>query len=254
MDRSTAHMLNRLNARFYEDNAQSFSSTRRSSWAGWERALDLLGLGQPPCSVLDLACGNLRFEAFLAQRYPTASFEATCIDSCPSLSGLLELPGSVQARFVEHDLVGLLLEGEELQLPPSELTVCFGFMHHVPGSELRQRLLQQIFLSAPPSSCVAVSFWQFLQEEGLARRAQESTAAAASELDLGEGALEEGDCLLGWQGKPGAWRYCHSFCTGEADELARKALRASGRRAELSYFEADGRNGRLNRYLLARMG
>lgn len=250
MDNATAHILNRVNTRFYQENAQSFSQTRHASWAGWERALELLGVESAPERVCDVACGNLRFEAFLAQRYPGAPIRAHCIDNCAELASTLPLPPELGVAFQQRDLVGLLLEGRSLQLPPSQLCACFGFMHHVPGSAQRAALLAQLFKSVEPGGAVAVSFWQFLGEEGLAQRAQESTARGLRELGLEARELDEGDCLLGWQGVPGAWRYCHSFTAAEVERLAQQALHASGRAAELRFFEADGRNMRLNRYLL----
>ena len=86
-----------------------------------------------------------------------------------------------------------------------------------------------------------------------AERARRTTAEAASELGLGAGSLGEGDYLLGWQGVPGAWRYCHSFTEGEARDLAAAALERAGLNAQTQTFEADGRNGRLNRYLLFKL-
>ena len=72
-------------------------------------------------------------------------------------------------------------------------------------------------------------------------------------LGLKEGELEEGDCLLGWQGSEQCWRYCHSFTEGEARDLAAAALERAGLNAQTQTFEADGRNGRLNRYLLFKL-
>ena len=162
MDTASAHMLNRVNTRFYLENAQSFSQTRHASWAGWEQALQLLGASQPPRSVLDLACGNLRFEAFLAQRYPGAQISARCIDSCGALVGQLAVPSPSSVEFEQRDIVDQLLEGGALQLPSAQLAVCFGFMHHVPGSTARKQLLQELFRCVEPGGCLAVSFWQFL--------------------------------------------------------------------------------------------
>ena len=52
----------------YRANAESFSQTRQSPWQGWVRLLEVMGLAaeQKPLRVLDLACGNLRFERYMA--------------------------------------------------------------------------------------------------------------------------------------------------------------------------------------------
>lgn len=38
-----ARRMNALNARFYRENAASFSQTRRSGWPGWQRCLEEFG-------------------------------------------------------------------------------------------------------------------------------------------------------------------------------------------------------------------
>ena len=44
MDTETARKLCDITSTFYRENASSFSSTRRASWAGWGRCLDEMGL------------------------------------------------------------------------------------------------------------------------------------------------------------------------------------------------------------------
>ena len=254
MDSSTALILNDATARFYRCNAESFSATRHAGWAGWEEALARLEIEQAPQRIADIACGNMRFAAFAAQRWPGARVQLACVDACAELAQHSLAPAGVDLRFEQRDIVGMLVKGDSLMLPRSQLAVCFGFMHHIPGAALRAEFTAQLLASLEPGGCAVLSLWQFLQEEDLASRARLSTPHGLSCLGLKEGELEEGDCLLGWQGAPGAWRYCHSFTAKEVEGLAQRALQASGRTAQLSFFEADGRNGRLNRYLLARLG
>ena len=81
MDLTTAHELIELNNRFYTEHAASFSATRSAPWEGWNHAAELLTQlrwprahnGGASCHsplVLDLACGNLRFERFLLNAFP----------------------------------------------------------------------------------------------------------------------------------------------------------------------------------------
>ena len=69
MDEAWARQMSELTVRFYEEVGASFSATRQTAWLGWERVLDVacLAAGQG-VRVFDVACGNLRFERFLAQR------------------------------------------------------------------------------------------------------------------------------------------------------------------------------------------
>lgn len=67
MRTDTARTLAQLTTDFYAQVSASFSATRADPWEGWER---VLREAEPTFAgdrlvVLDLACGNLRFERFL---------------------------------------------------------------------------------------------------------------------------------------------------------------------------------------------
>ena len=109
--------LNALTSDFYAREAASFSATRQAPWHGWEKAWELItapDAAQGPfpshaavrdslssraaripddyasnskdsLAVLDLGCGNLRFERFLAER-TNAPLRVTALDNCPDLA------------------------------------------------------------------------------------------------------------------------------------------------------------------------
>lgn len=229
-----------LNNRFYRDNRESFSASRQGTWPGWERVAEHL----VPGALLDVACGNLRFERFLDGRFGAGSFDCTCLDSC---AGFAE--GASGIRFVECDVIAALMAGEGLPgIEPGsfDCAVSFGFMHHVPTSALREALVRALVGSVRPGGVAALSFWRFADDAKLAAKARETTARALNELGL---ELEDGDYLLGWNDVPGAWRYCHSFSGAEVDALVRAV---SGLAEPAGLFEADGRTGALNAYLVLR--
>ena len=62
----------------------------------------------PELRVLDLACGNLRFERFLREALPDTTLDVVAVDNCAPLVG--EAPAGV--RVIEADLVGGLLARE----------------------------------------------------------------------------------------------------------------------------------------------
>lgn len=266
MERAFAQRLIELNNRFYRLNAPSFSRTRQAPWPGWERALEVAGehlghgQGDPnrPLRVFDLASGNLRFEAFLAEQ-ADRPLELYGVDSCDELafdeSGHADSVTGFMYRKLDvlEALMGKSRSGAALlaDVPAADLSVCFGFIHHVPGADLRERVLRALLGQTRAGGVAVVSFWAFAEDPRLARKAVEATARAAEETPF-EGfsmrSFEPGDYLLDWQGAA-PYRYCHSF--GE-DEVSRLAEAVSGDADEVGRFSADGRTGNLNRYLILR--
>lgn len=272
MDRETVRALNELNAVFYRTHAASFSATRRAAWHGWERLLALpemqtpLGGGSPlptgaadadapqaeTLVVLDVACGNLRFEKFLAERTGAHPLHIYAVDNCPDLAeGAPDdvLPPRCRLCFQNLDVVDALIEGSAasgLEAPQAHLAVSFGFMHHIPGAQVREVFLAALLSCLRPGGVAAVSLWRFMDDPRLAAKARAITAPFADARNL---ALEKNDYLLGWQDDTDIVRYCHHFCEEEIARLADVAATRAG--AQLANrFEADGKSGRLNTYLV----
>lgn len=290
MDQATARKLCALNTRFYATNAASFSQTRNAPWEGWRRCMVACGFGGPDeampdqptndqsadrvavshlagsrssaCSVLDIACGNLRFEAFLEREYPAIDWQLFAIDNCEPLVDASDAALAKKVNFTCEDIISNMLEDlpaiEPANAPatetapalaqsiPFDLAVSFGFMHHIPGFDLRVRFLKEALSYVKPGGHLVVSFWQFLNDD--AKRAKvEQTHAEALEFFSGE--LEAGDYLLGWKNLPGQYRYCHHFADEEIDQLV--AALAS-QVTLIDSFSADGKTKNLNRYVVLR--
>ncbi|MGN0262652.1 MAG: class I SAM-dependent methyltransferase [Eggerthellaceae bacterium] len=261
MEDQLFHNLCDLNTRFYRKTAESFSSTRQSAWQGWEHLADIVegrlatsrasqteGAEARTCGslhVVDLACGNLRFETFLESRLPDALLAFTVVDNC---DGFPCTPVESPCKFVRADLVEWLRNEDGAGFPPmpkADLAVSFGFMHHIPGKDTRTVFLQLMANLLAPGGIGAVSLWDFAQDPKMAAKAEASTARAETALSLPD--LEEGDYILGWQNDAEAFRYCHSFSPAEIDGLER-ALPPHTR--TIGRFRADGRTGTLNTYLV----
>lgn len=255
MEKETARELIALNNRFYADNAASFSATRGAPWQGWERVLEEARaagtLEGDEVKVLDAACGNLRFERWLAGELARKTLEAHAFDNCEDL---ITRPWPAGTLFRQTDILQDLLADRDPfgHAPACDLVACFGFFHHVPGHELRKRLLAALLDHVRPGGVLALSLWRFMDDARLARKAAETERVAAGQPPypgFNMGALDPNDHLLGWQDETGSFRYCHHFTEDEVDGLAASVgLRAE----EIARFTADGASGKLNRYLVLR--
>ena len=272
MDRITAEILCKATDDFYTAQARSFSATRQYPWPGWERVLAEVGLVLAsgatleeglfrniavPYTALDVGAGNLRFFRYLREQLPPeVQLDLYAVDNCEAMLPDEEALANEMpfVRFQKVDVLQRLLHGaslaEQIEAPLCSLVTCFGLMHHVPGMELRLDLLNVLVSLAAPGGYIAVSFWQFLNNPDLARKAIAFQPAALSALQVDPSGLDAGDCLLGWQdlpAAPGNVRYCHSFTTDEVDFMADAV---SDRATVVSCFEADGRTQNLNRYVV----
>ena len=250
MDDKTAQILSRLTGEFYQKTAESFSATRNAPWQGWQRVVERAELpsADVPFRVLDLACGNLRFERFLAESLPGCAIDAWTFDACDELV----FSGCAPDVTVHHqnlDVTAELFAGSDLSAILSQcrcdISVCFGFMHHVALPRHREQILEALVGAVRPGGLVALSFWQLSQSDRLLAKAQAMTEHATRELGLT--GLGPGDYLLGWQDRTDVLRYCHDFSESELDELS---AMVSSKVQEIARFSADGKEGNLNRYLL----
>lgn len=248
-----------LTGEFYRANAESFSQTRQSPWQGWVRLLEVMdarAAEREPLCVLDLACGNLRFERYLADALPGRMLSGWAVDNCEPLVeagersefGPLSRMSFQNLDAIERLSAGCLREALEAPDASCDLVVSFGFMHHVPLERWRVELLRALVAKVRSGGFVAVSFWRFLNSDKLAGKAKETTSRARADLGIPE--LPPNDYLLGWQDTQGLYRYCHHFDEPEIERLL--AMMADS--ADLvSRFEADGRTGNLNEYVVLRV-
>lgn len=201
MNRATVRALCQLNTEFYERNAASFSQTRTAPWEGWRRcmaacgfddsdgaALDQPANAQTADSVLDIACGNLRFEAFLANTYPHVDWSFFAVDNCEPLVASGQEDIAKKVHFTCEDIVSNLLDGllaaEPANTPafaaatPFDLVVSFGFLHHIPSFDLRRQFLLEALSQVKPGGYLVVSFWQFLNDPAKRAKIEQTHAEA----------------------------------------------------------------------------
>lgn len=201
MTRATVRALCQLNTEFYERNAASFSQTRTAPWEGWRRCMAACGfddsdgaaLDQPvdaqiADSVLDIACGNLRFETFLANTYPHIDWSFFAVDNCEPLVASGQEDVAKKVHFTCEDIVSNLLDGlpaaEPANVPalaaatPFDLVVSFGFLHHIPSFDLRRQFLLEALSQVKPGGYLVVSFWQFLNDPAKRAKIEQTHAEA----------------------------------------------------------------------------
>ncbi len=251
MNTETTEILCGINNDFYRNHCASFSATRTAPWSGWHVCLDLVqemeADAHTPLAVFDLACGNLRFESFLQAELPLLSLTYYAVDNCDALVSTMP-----HMYYQSLDILQTLQHGtrinDMLSAPPCNLSVCFGFMHHVPLREFRENILLSLIEQTRSGGYVVVSFWQFLNNETLKNKAQSTHERALKELSLEE--LDENDYILGWKNIPGAYRYCHSFSETEIDQLV---AGVAGKAVLSSRFKSDGRTNDLNTYLVLKV-
>ena len=233
MKKLTQAQLINLTSEFYEKVADSFSDTRQNAWAGWERVMAAIDLPQN-YSLLDVACGNLRFEKFLVQRGTvlepggtvleqkgTVPKSAICVDNCELL-----LPEDIP-DFVRFENKNLFSEKLDFSV---DFAVCFGFMHHIPSFERRKDFLVMLMDNVKTGGYAALSFWQFMKDERIAKKAKQ--------IDF-----EHDDYLLGWKERDDVFRYCHNFTDEEVDELLKEFC-------VIDTFSEDGKSHNLNKYVI----
>ena len=282
MDATTIDFLRQVNNDFYVRCAPSFSASRNAPWVGWRSCLEAVqdcgavrlcdgpdvhlygrATAQPGAirkgasvRILDVACGNMRFAAFLREELRGRQIDYFAIDDCAGLVPHLPEDEGFSTCFQNLDIIGELAVGVDLahaiDAEPCDLVGCFGFFHHVPSFELRVRLIDALLQKTASGGVVCASFWQFMGDEKFVKKAEAWNSKAKSELasvGLDASQLETGDYFLGWQNEPGLWRYCHDFEELEIDALVAAACEG-GKAREVARFSADGKSGAMNRYVV----
>lgn len=246
MDPHTAARLLELNRRFYHDYGGSFAATRRRIQPGVLRVLDRLP-DQPGDRWLDLGCGSGALAAEWLRRgrqsaYLGLDFSAPLLEEARRAAE--SAPGAGQAAFKQADLSSPgWADGLEGGFRGA---LAFAVLHHLPGADLRARVLRQAAALLAPGGLFALSVWQFQHSPKLLARVR-----PWSEAGLSESSLEPGDTLLDWRaeapGRPEAagLRYVHQFSLEELHALAAQAGLAAA-----ETFESDGLGGRLGLYLV----
>ena len=248
MDPRTQSALLSVNRRFYEQAAFHFDATRQGWTPGLRAILPYFKPGaKEVLTVLDAGCGNGRFTRLLAQegyaaRYTGVDGNAQLLqiarESCADLAGIV-------CRFIQADLADpswteALAHGEEAgcgasggnlggQTPEFDVVLCTATIQHMPGYDLRLRLLREFRRLC--AGYIILSFWQFLSRERFRAKLIDPET-----VGIHASALEPGDGLLPWKQGVESVRYVH-----QVDETELRQLAADAGLSVLRTFRADGR-------------
>jgi 2-polyprenyl-3-methyl-5-hydroxy-6-metoxy-1,4-benzoquinol methylase len=235
MQPETAEKLRQLNHQFYQTFAASFSETRKQLQPGVLRILDTL---PPQANVLDLGCGNGELARALEKCGHLGTY--TGLDFSTKMLEVAEeaLDGTdLKANFAQADLTTPDWD-QGLGLTLYDIIVAFAVLHHIPGDEIRQQLLEKANSLLANDARLVMSNWQFLNSKRLSERIQ-----PWSKVELSEEDVDKNDYILDWRRDGHGLRYVHHFSASELHQLAAK----TGFRV-IGIFTSDGEGGNLAMY------
>jgi tRNA (uracil-5-)-methyltransferase TRM9 len=233
MEAETASRLIELNRQFYQTFGKDFSATRGRLQPGVRRVLDGL---QGTEQILDMGCGNGELARELARRGHRGSYLGVDF-SLPLLQAAESRLEDLSASFKQADITASDWDAG-LSASSCNTVYAFAVLHHIPGVEIRLRLLRRINRLLKPGGRFFLSNWQFLYSDRLKARIQDWGKA-----ELSPSCVDEGDYLLDWRAGGSGLRYVHHFSEVELDELAAR----TGFRVVDSFY-SDGQNHKSGLY------
>lgn len=240
--------LTQLNQDFYTSISQEFNKTRQYFWQGWFDLLPFLRKyfdSQKDLKVLDIACGNARLAEFLKLE-TDFNFTYLGLDSNTDLlhKANLKFRQDPNIKVLQKDV----LKSEILLSDRFDLITAFGIIHHLPA-DLSLDFFTNLKKLTKPQSLLVFSVWDFAQFESVKKKiitdsTQLQKIYRKYYLDVAK--LNSNDYFLAWNKGVRAVRYCHYYSHLDILEILEKA----GLKFIKSY-QADGKEGRVNRYYLA---
>jgi len=229
--------LYQINRTFYSTFATSFSETRESA-----RELEvILPYIADGARVLDLGCGNGRVAAMLARQQRNVTYVG--IDSSEKLIAGCRIQDAGCKMQEAEFLVADIVEPDwihKLTWASFDCVLLLAVLHHIPGADVRARILRQARELLAPQGRIVVSTWQFMDNERMRKKIVPWSVAGVDEREL-----EPGDALLNWKRDGEGLRYCHWI--GQ-DEM--RALAAQAGLSVVETFRAGGREGNLSLYAI----
>lgn len=242
MNKDTISFVQELNQQFYNQLADDFGLSRNSIWPGFVTLAQLIKAHLPtPVSQLDLGCGNARLGKYLFSQGVVGKY--TGVDGSV---GLLSQAKIKLEPFKHFQLIKAnLFKLDFATLPQAKLVTLIAVLHHVPSYELRLKLIKAAAGQLTTGGLLVVSLWRLGNDKSVIAKQLNHKEVANKFGFKSKLELEADDFLLGFGGSSSQVRYCHHFRDQEIDRL----ISESGLRL-VDEFDADGKSGKLNRYLV----
>ncbi|HTX80390.1 MAG TPA: class I SAM-dependent methyltransferase [Longilinea sp.] len=242
---ATQEKLLSINKQFYQTFAGAFAHTRRRLQQGVWLILDEI---PKQGRWLDLGCGNGELAAeWMRQRrqgsYTGLDFSPTLLEEATRTMSLEPARADLEVRFLSGDLCDPNWS-QPLAGRTFDGVLAFAVLHHLPGANVRQRVVQEVSNLLLPGGMFIHSTWQFQNSPRMMERVQPWETVGLTDADL-----EPGDTLLDWRyvlpGQPEqvGLRYVHLFSREELAELAH-----AGSFELDEEFLSDGEGGKLGLY------
>jgi len=245
MNAQVIDQLININREFYQTFAKSFSATRHQIQVGVKKILsDIPQHG----NWIDLGCGNGTLALEWAKQgrsgeYYGLDFSQDLLSEAHTALLTRTLPESLKILFFQADITQA---GWQEKIPASDWNgvLAFAVLHHIPGQEVRMKILTSIHQILPLGGKFIFSVWQIQHSPRLMKRCMDWAQVGLSNQEV-----DAGDTLLDWRAelngksKSVGLRYVHIFTLEELQTLADQTGFTI-----LDCFESDGKEGNLSLY------
>ncbi len=245
MQPETIAKLHHINQEFYQTFAHSFASTRKRIQPGIRKILQEIPMHG---SWLDIGCGSgaLAVEWMRQKRtglYHGVDFSLDLLGEAEKETQAEQLAAGLEIKFTPVDLI---INDWDASFKDTNWdgALCFAVLHHIPGSDLRQRICTSIGKLLGKRQTLYLSVWQVRNSPRLKQH-----ILPWSQVGLNEADLDAGDVLMDWRagsegdGSSQGLRYVHIFTEIELRSLAE----SSGFEVKESFY-SDGKEGDLGLY------
>ena len=210
MQPETIAKLHHINQEFYQTFAHSFASTRRRIQPGIRKILQEI---PTQGSWLDIGCGSgaLAVEWIRQQRtglYHGVDFSQNLLGEAEKETQAEQIPVGLEVKFSPVDLISNNWD-TLFKDTVWDGALCFAVLHHIPGSDLRQRICASIGGLLGKHKKLYLSVWQVRNSPRLMQRILPWSQAGLNEDDL-----DAGDVLMDWRAGTGErWQFArHQVC------------------------------------------
>ena len=230
MDKQAQKSLLELVKRNYEEIAVDFDTARKKYL--WPELIKLTDVVKDGDRVLDAGCGNGR----LAEAFFGKNIEYLGVDNSEKLIELAKKNyireiASSPSTAPRNDkwAIADTLELDKLPERDFDFIFCIAVLHHLPGSGLRLKALEQMKNKAKPGGKIILTVWNLWSQQKFRKLIFKYSLLKliGKSPPAGEaGKMDFGDILFDWKNNKGeriSRRYYHAFVKNELKNLAIRA-------------------------------